>query len=55
MRLVTGANYVFHPEQLRRATALQIVQRSLTNLENAYERRHDVERAASIQQFRMAL
>jgi regulator of sirC expression with transglutaminase-like and TPR domain len=54
-RLVTSAGYVFHPEQLRRASPLQIMQRILANLESAYDRQQDVDRAALIQQFRLAL
>jgi regulator of sirC expression with transglutaminase-like and TPR domain len=54
-RMVNSAGYVFHPEQLRRASTLQIMQRTLANLENAYERHDDLDRAALIGQFRLAL
>jgi regulator of sirC expression with transglutaminase-like and TPR domain len=54
-RLVNSAGYVFHPEQLRRASTVQIMQRTLANLEGAFERTGDLERAALIGQFRQAL
>jgi regulator of sirC expression with transglutaminase-like and TPR domain len=54
-RLVNSAGYVFHPEQLRRASTVQIMQRTLANLEGAFERTGDPDRAALIGQFRQAL
>jgi regulator of sirC expression with transglutaminase-like and TPR domain len=54
-QLVTAAGYVFHPEQLRRASPIQIMQRTLANLESAYDKREDGGRATLIQQFRLTL
>lgn len=52
---VTAAGYTFHPEQLRQTSALRIAQRTLANLETAYELRHDDDRALLIQRLRVSL
>lgn len=52
---VSAAGYTFQPEQLRQASAVRIAQRTLANLETAYELQHDDDRALLIQRLRVSL
>lgn len=51
MSLVSATGQVFHPNHLRPATSLQIVQRMFNNLLHGYQVREDVERVRLVRQY----
>ncbi len=55
MNLVSATGQVFHPNHLRPATSLQLVQRMFNNLLHGYQIREDVERARLVRQYLAAL
>lgn len=55
MNLVSATGRVFHPNHLRAATSLQIVQRMFNNLLHSYQIREDVERVRLVRQYLSAL
>jgi regulator of sirC expression with transglutaminase-like and TPR domain len=55
MNLVSATGRIFHPNHLRPATSLQIVQRMFNNLLHGYQIREDVERVRLVRQYLAAL
>ncbi len=51
MNIVSATGRVFHPNHLRSATSLQIVQRLFMNLLNSYQMEEDMERVRLVRQY----